>query len=156
MSLLFEYEAATRDAEVARLRRVLSVRAMLNVGMTQREVAELLGVSQPAISYQVSRERTDDVRPSLLMSAGASIVRAVAQTYGFEKIALFGSAARGDDRVDSDVDLLVEPPHGATLSDLTRLEQALTEILGRQVDVLSARALDSVRDRDILRDARAI
>lgn len=50
---------------------MLAVRAMLVEGESQREVAQRLGVTQPAISYQVASERTDGARPSDLVAAGA-------------------------------------------------------------------------------------
>ncbi len=152
MTLVLEYEQAIRDAELARLRRVFSVRAMLVTGESQREVAKRLGVTQPAISYQVASERTDGVRPSELLAAGGSVLRQVAEQRGFTDLAVFGSAARGDDRPDSDIDLLVQPPAGADLFDMVRLEEALEAILGRGVDLVSYRGLDPQRDRDILRD----
>lgn len=152
MSLVLEYEQATRDAELARLRRVLAVRAMLVEGASQREVAKRLGVTQPAISYQVASERTDGVRPSELIAAGGAVLRQVAERRGFADLAVFGSAARGDDRPDSDIDLIVQPPAGADLFDMVRLEEAMEVILGRGVDLVSYRGLDPKRDRDILRD----
>jgi predicted nucleotidyltransferase len=156
MTLVLEYERATRDAELARLRRMLAVRAMLAEGESQREVAKRLGVTQPAISYQVASERTAGVRPSDLIAAGGSILRQVAERRGFTDLAVFGSAARGDDRPDSDVDLLVQPPPGADLSDMLRLQETLEAILDRGVDLVSYRGLDPTRDRDILRDKVAL
>jgi uncharacterized protein len=152
MTLFVEYEHATRDAELARLRRVLAVRAMLLDGDSQRDIAKRLGVTQPAISYQVARERTDGARPSDLVTAGRAVLRQVAEGRGFTKLAAFGSAARGDDRVDSDVDLLVQPPAGADLFEMLRLEEAFETVLGRDVDLVSYGGLDPRLDRDILRD----
>lgn len=152
MNLVLEYERATRDAELARLRRVLVLRAMLAAGESQREVAGRFGVTQPAISYQVARERTDGVRPSELLEAGGSVLRQVAENHGFTQLAVFGSAARGDDRPDSDLDLLVQPPPDADLFDMLRLEEILSGIAGRNVDLVSYRGLNPLLDQDILRD----
>ncbi len=44
----------------------------------------------------------------------------VAQRHGFTDLALFGSAARGNDRPDSDIDLLVQPTRGTDLFDMLR------------------------------------
>lgn len=93
MTLELEYERAIRDAELARLRRVLVLRAMLAEGESQRTIASRLGVTQPAISYQVGRERTDGVRPSDLIAAGGTVLREVAERRGFAQLAAFGSAA---------------------------------------------------------------
>ncbi len=147
-----EYERANRDAELSRLRRVLALRAMLAEGQSQREVARRFGVTQPAISYQVARQRTDGVRPSELVEAGGAVLRHVAESRGFTQLAVFGSAARGDDRPDSDLDLLVMPPDDADLFDMLRLEELLESLVGRDVDLVSYRGLDSHLDQDILRD----
>jgi len=53
-------------------------------------------------------------------------------------VRLFGSAARGDERADSDIDLLVEFDPGRNLLDLIGLENDLAEAPGRKVDVLTA------------------
>lgn len=156
MTLMMEYERAMRDAERARLRRVLALRAMLASGESQREVAARFGVTQPAISYQVARERTDGVHPSELVAAGGSVLRQVAEGRGFTDLAVFGSAARGDDRPDSDLDLLVQPPEGADVFDMLRLRDTLAAVLGRDVDLVSYRGLDPRLDQDILRDKMLI
>ena len=149
---MLEYERAMRDAELARLRSVLAMRAMLVEGESQRQVAQRLGVTQPAISYQVARERTDGARPSDLLAAGGSVLREVAERRGFTELAVFGSAARGDDQPSSDLDLLVRPPKDADLFDMVRLQEALASILGKDIDLVSYGGLDPRRDRDILRD----
>jgi len=65
--------------------------------------------------------------------------------YGVRRIALFGSAARGEDTPESDIDLLVEfedPPHKPLgLITWVRLERELAKRCGRKVDMVSARAL---------------
>ncbi|MDZ7778675.1 MAG: nucleotidyltransferase family protein [Gemmatimonadota bacterium] len=61
---------------------------------------------------------------------------------------LFGSAVRGDDRPDSDIDLLVEFEGDKSLFDLIGLELELEEFLGRDVDLLTEPALSPyLRDR---------
>lgn len=152
MTLALEYERANRDAELARIRRVFALRAMLAEGESQREVAARFGVTQPAISYQVARERTDGVRPSDLVEAGGSVLRQVAERRGYTQVAVFGSTARGDDRPDSDVDLLVLPPVSTDLFDMLHLQEVLSGIVGRDVDLVSYRGLDPRLDQDILRD----
>lgn len=152
MTLVMEYEHATRDAERARLRRVLALRAMLATGESQRELAARFGVTQPAISYQVALERTNGVRPSELVAAGGSVLRQVAEGRGFTGLAVFGSAARGDDRLDSDIDLLVQPPAGTDVFDMLHLQEILAVVLGRDIDLVSYRGLDPRLDHDILRD----
>lgn len=61
-------------------------------------------------------------------------------------VAVFGSVARGEDTADSDIDLLVEFEPASSLLDLIELEEALQDLLGTGVDVISAGAL---LDRDV-------
>ena len=57
--------------------------------------------------------------------------------------------ARGDDRPDSDIDLLVDFDQGSSLFDLMRMARELEVLFGRSVDVVSAGGL-KCRDRLIL------
>lgn len=50
---------------------------------------------------------------------------------------LFGSAARGDEGAESDIDILVDALPGATLFDLGALQVELEELLGVPVDLLT-------------------
>lgn len=67
---------------------------------------------------------------------------AIAQTYHADNIRLFGSVARGDERIESDIDFLVDFQPGSTLFDHLALIEALTGKLGCKVDVVSSRALN--------------
>ena len=67
-------------------------------------------------------------------------------------IAVFGSVARGESTMDSDIDFLVEFEPASSLLDLVHLEEALAELLGVDVDVVSAGALLE-RDAEIRKDA---
>jgi uncharacterized protein len=62
---------------------------------------------------------------------------------GVAHLALFGSVARGEDRPDSDVDVLidVEPNRKFSLLDLSGVHLRLGEILAREVDIVSRRGL---------------
>jgi predicted nucleotidyltransferase len=55
--------------------------------------------------------------------------------YGIARMGIFGSVARGEQRAESDVDVLVEAPVLSLLS-LIGIKQQLEERFGRQVDVV--------------------
>lgn len=71
-----------------------------------------------------------------------SEILAITCQYHADNIRLFGSVARGDERLDSDVDFLVDFQPGSTLFDQLALIEALSNKLGREVDVISSRALN--------------
>lgn len=70
---------------------------------------------------------------------------------------LFGSAARGDDSEESDVDLIVEM-RDSSLVRIVDLELKLEELLGRRVDVLTLEDAGSnpVLLAEALKEGRAI
>ncbi len=72
----------------------------------------------------------------------------VLRSHGVVRASVFGSFARGVERDDSDVDLLVEFEPGRSLLDLVRLRDELHEVLGRDVDVATPASL-----HPLLRDA---
>jgi uncharacterized protein len=79
-------------------------------------------------------------------------IRAIASRHRGRKVALFGSAARGEDGPESDVDLLVEFEPGSSLFDLLHLQDDLEALLGCRVDVVSVGGLRE-RDGRILAEA---
>lgn len=62
------------------------------------------------------------------------------KSFGVKRIGIFGSVARGEDRGDSDIDIIVEfsEPIGLRFFDLIEL---LEKILGRKVDLVSYEAI---------------
>ena len=154
MSMLAEYQRAREGETVARLRRVLALRAMLATGASQREIASELGITQPAVSQQLKTGVAVDVET--LIDAATPILKALAAERGFTDLALFGSVARGQSRMDSDVDLLVRPPQGATISDLVDLRELFERVLDRPVDLVTYGGLKAGIDDDIFRDSVAL
>lgn len=76
----------------------------------------------------------------LLRDRRDEIVDAAAR-HGVRNVRVFGSVARGEDTAESDVDLLVDLDPGVGMFAVGALESELEEMLGREVDVVIARAL---------------
>ena len=76
--------------------------------------------------------------------------------HGARNIRIFGSVLRGEERMDSDIDILVELEKGRSLLDISGLSLDLQQLLGRKVDVLTEKSLHwYIRDR-IVKEARQI
>jgi uncharacterized protein len=154
MSLVLEYQCARHQEDVAKLRRALALRALVVTGSSQREIADALGVSQPAVSQQLKGAmHATQVPPEALLEAAAPILVDVARSQGFARLAVFGSVARTQARPDSDIDLIVEPPKGAGIKEVVTLQEMFQAILGRPVDVVTYSGLKPGLDDDILREA---
>jgi predicted nucleotidyltransferase len=70
------------------------------------------------------------------------------ENYGVSKIGIFGSFVRGEEREESDLDLLVSFKRTPTLFELIRLEDYLSSKLGVKVDlVLESTLKPKIRER---------
>ena len=82
-----------------------------------------------------------DERPSVILRAKRDEVLEIAARFGVTNVRVFGSIARGDDTVQSDVDFIVSfKPGTMSLGDFVALEDELSSLLGVPVDVVSASA----------------
>ena len=80
--------------------------------------------------------------------ASASDLWAVARRHGVTRMRVFGSWARGDAGIGSDLDLLVMLEPGRTLWDLSRLKDELDALVDAPVDVITEGGLSRhIRDR---------
>lgn len=132
------------------------------LGLSQRELAQRSGVKQPLIAaIETGRRQPSEsarlaldaalaLRPSTALAARRSEVRAAFERARLPQPRVFGSVARGDDDVSSDVDLIVEFSDRHDIVDLLALESELEEILTVGVDIVDARA-----DGAVLTHARA-
>jgi predicted nucleotidyltransferase len=89
-------------------------------------------------------------------------IAAFCREWRIAKLELFGSVLRDDFGPESDVDVLVSFERGSTWSylDLVRMENELSEKLGRRVDLVERAAVEAsdnyIRRREILRSAEAL
>jgi hypothetical protein len=81
--------------------------------------------------------------------------RAELRKAGVLRIAVFGSVAGNRARPDSDIDLLVEldPDAHLGLIEFVDLRNRFVSLFGRDVDLVSSRALNPEKDAHILEEA---
>lgn len=154
MQLADAYASAKRAEEIARLRRVLALRAMVASGLSQRQIGQYLDLSQPAISQQLkAAPEITAIHPELLLEAAAPVLKEIAARHGYSRLAVFGSVARNEARLDSDIDLLVEAPEGTSSLAFMKFKNLLELTLGRPVDLAPYKGLNSLASADIIREA---
>jgi len=82
----------------------------------------------------------------------------ICRRYQVRELAVFGSAAQGAMRPDSDIDLLVEflPEAEIGLLEHAGLMLDLAQLLGRRVDLVSKRGLKPFIRDSVVREARPV
>jgi len=86
---------------------------------------------------------------NLTLDSIKSKILPILKNSGVLRASLFGSVARGDDKADSDIDLLVELPKGKSLFDLVDLKLNLEETTRKKFDVLTFNSIHPLL-RDII------
>jgi len=78
--------------------------------------------------------------------------------YRVQELSIFGSAARGEMRPDSDIDMLVEflPDAEIDLVDYAGMMLDLSHLLGRKVDLVSKNGLKPLIRASVLEEARLL
>ncbi len=96
------------------------------------------------------------IAPGLVLPAAG--IAEICRRYQVKELAVFGSAARGELRADSDIDLLVEflPEARPGLLGLAAMMRELSELLGRHVDLAVKPALKPMIRPGVLAQAQVI
>lgn len=135
--------AVARRTDEATLRArsdlVRAVRRAASEGMTQAQIAQQIGRSQPEVSRLLRFHGTSPLARRLRRSAGQ--VRQIVSEAGGSRVRVFGSVATGQDRPGSDVDLLFTMGEPLSLMELGRLEQRLVDEIGAPVDLVPDAAI---------------
>jgi predicted nucleotidyltransferase/DNA-binding XRE family transcriptional regulator len=120
-SVISVYEAGRRQPSVPTLTTLIAATGYeldLSIGKPRRGVQRLTG----PVGRRLRRRRSE--------------VLELAGRHGVQVLGVFGSVARGEDRPDSDIDLLVELPDGMGLFAVARVQNELQELLGSPVDLI--------------------
>lgn len=98
----------------------------------------------------------DDMDVNQLLQSKRKEILQIAARNGATNVRVFGSVARGEARVDSDVDFLVTLEVDRSMLDLARLLRELQALLGRRVDVVTEAGLRPRIRSQVLKDARPL
>jgi len=116
---------------------------------TLERLAEAAGLR---LALEGSAERVPGrMRDEIMRKRG--LIGTLAKAHGARSVALFGSAARGEDRPGSDLDFMVEIEPGRSLLDLIGLAEDLQEALGRKVEAVTAAGMKPRVRAEAERDA---
>ena len=83
-------------------------------------------------------------------------ILSIAASHGARNVRVFGSFARGEAVMGSDLDLLVQLDPGYSLLDIIAIKQDLGDLLGCKVDVVTEAAISPYIREQVLREATAL
>lgn len=79
----------------------------------------------------------------------------IAKKYGATEIKVFGSVARGEERSNSDIDILISLPKGYDIfKQRIPMQEALENIVGRPIDLIVRHEINPHLQAVILKEAR--
>ena len=120
-SVISVYESGRRQPSIPMLAALIAATGFeldLSLGKPRQGVQRLTG----PVGRRLRRRRT--------------AVLELAAQHGVRVLGVFGSVARGEDRPDSDIDLLVELPEDMGLFAVARVQHELEKLLGVPVDLV--------------------
>ncbi len=83
-------------------------------------------------------------------------LRDLCRQYRVASLKVFGSVARGEEREDSDIDMLVRFVQPVSLLTLVRMERELSALLGRKVDLVTEQGISPYIRDSVLASAREV
>ena len=81
-----------------------------------------------------------------------NLIRDVLKKHDVKKAGIFGSYARGEEKKNSDIDILVEIKEGLSLIDIINIKINLEEILNKKVDLVEYGTIKSIIRKQILEE----
>ena len=131
-SVISAYESGRREPSVSTLERLIRATGHRLILDLERTNEYPRGIPDTPLGRRLRQRRRS--------------VLACAARHGASNVRVFGSAARGEDQAESDVDLVVDLDRKTGLFSLEALRRELSEILGGPVSVDVAPS-DSLRPR---------
>jgi predicted nucleotidyltransferase len=125
-SVISAYESGHRQPALSTLAALVDA-AGFDLDVRVRPIRRGLNQLSGPLGRRVRRHRRD--------------VIAVAAKHGMTNVRVFGSVARGQDRPDSDIDLMVDIPQTLSLIGLGRATEELEGLLSARVDLVPASSL---------------
>ena len=119
----------------------------------ERSLKRKRAVPSPAECYNKTMATVKPLNLRDLKATLRSELPSLRKTYSVKRLSLFGSTVRGEGTARSDIDLLVEFRSPIGLIKFMELENRLSVLLGKRVDLVMKSALKPRIGRQILKEA---
>lgn len=77
-------------------------------------------------------------------------IKKMLEEEGIKKAGIFGSYARGEQKKNSDIDILIEVEENLSLTDLVRIKMRLEKKLGKEIDLVEYNSIHPLIKKQVL------
>ena len=85
-----------------------------------------------------------------------ALILPVLKRYLIKRAAIFGSVAKGNSSENSDMDMLIEGGQGFTMFKMLSLEEEISRLINRKVDLVEYDSIKSSIRKEVLQSAVSI
>lgn len=119
-------------------------RIYLGVNLNKNDLGVKKGVADKKLDIQRKKERLGQDNKIILQ------IKKILKKNKIKRAGIFGSFARGEQKKDSDIDILIEPGKGLSLLDISGLKIELEGVLNKKVDLVSYKYIHPYLKKKIL------
>ncbi len=119
-----------RVLSVRKGKKVSKKRKYLGVDLSQKDL--IVKEKQADLKLKIRNKRKEET----LKKIKTKIIK-ILKKNNIKKAGIFGSYAKGKQKKNSDIDILIQPTKEMSLLDLSGLKIELEEILGEKIDLVS-------------------
>ncbi len=126
-------------------KKISKKRKYLGINLKEKELAEKIKKADNELSLVKKSKANENIKK--IKSKIVPLLR----KNKIKKAGIFGSYVRGEQKKNSDIDILIEPPKGIGLG-FVRIALELEDKLGRKVDLITYKSIHPLLKKRILNE----
>jgi len=123
--------------------KISKERIYLGVNLTKEQLSKKESEANKKFIKEKINKSLIKIKPQII---------SIMKKKGIKKAGIFGSYARGDQKISSDIDILIEPPKEMGFFEVIRLEDELKKRLKKKIDLLTYASIHKLLKERILQE----
>jgi len=123
--------------------KVSKKRIYLGVGLSKKTLNEKEKIADLKLNKSKDSKSFSNLKLKVLK---------ILKKYKIKKAGIFGSYALGKQKKNSDVDILIKPTKNMGMFDIVRIENELSEKIGKEVDLITYNGVNHLLRKRILKE----
>ena len=123
--------------------KVSKKRIYLGCNLSKKELAKKEAFADGELTKEKESRYIKKIKPRILD---------IMKKRGIKKAGIFGSYARGEQKKNSDVDILIEPADDMGFFEIVEMEDELRKVLRKRIDLLTYAGIHKILKNKILKE----